>query len=932
MADSFIEIKNARVHNLKGIDVKIPHNKMVVISGLSGSGKSSLAFDTLYAEGQRRYVESLSSYIRQFLGRINKPEVDYIKNLPPSIAIGQKVINNNPRSTVGTTTEIYEYIKLLFARIGKTISPLSNTVVQKDNIGDVVKFIINLPINTEALLLSPIILPENRTITEHLQILQQQGFSRIVIDNEVVRISGFLRTSHSDNKERTSVKKTKKINLLIDRVINDAQDATANRLADSVQTAFFEGHSSCEVLYIIDNKNITKKFSTSFEADGIMFEEPNDKMFSFNNPAGACPKCEGLGRIVGISSDLVVPDTSRSIFDDAIVCWKTEGAKEWKNALIYNASKFNFPIHKPFLELLDEQKRVLWHGNEYFGGIYQYFEFVESQQFKIQYRVLLARYRGNTVCSECNGTRLKKEASYVKVAGYSISELVDLPIVELKNIFDNLKLTATEERISKRLLMEIRSRIIFLLDVGLGYLTLNRQSNTLSGGESQRINLATSLGSALVGSLYVLDEPSIGLHPRDTDRLLSVLRRLKELGNTVVIVEHDSEIIRTADYLIDIGLFAGQLGGEVVFGGIANKATANQIDNSFTLKYLFGKEKVEIPKLRRKWNNFIEVKNAGINNLKNISVKFPLGVTTVITGVSGSGKSTLVRDVLFVELQKYFNSNRSISGKLSGSLHLIDNVDFINQSPIGKSTRSNPVTYIKAYDDIRKLFADCQFSKQMGFSPAHFSFNQDGGRCEFCNGEGIITVPMQFMADVELECEVCHGRRFKPDILDARYREKNIFDILEMTVNQAIEFFSEGDNSTVKRIAKRLKPLQDVGIGYIKLGQSSATLSGGESQRVKLASFLVNESINPMVFIFDEPSTGLHTHNIKTLLKAFDALIAKGHTIIIIEHNLDIIKSADYVIDLGPEGGKLGGNIVMQGTPEEVAGCDKSITGKYLKL
>ncbi|MDR1544521.1 MAG: excinuclease ABC subunit UvrA [Prevotellaceae bacterium] len=919
-----IEIKNARVHNLKCVDVNIPHDKLVVISGLSGSGKSSLAFDTLYAEGQRRYVESLSSYIRQFLGRMNKPEVDYINNLPPAIAIEQKVISNNPRSTVGTQTEIYEYLKLLFARIGQTVSPISGDAVKKDSVGDVVKFIINLPLNTEVLLLSPLVLPENRILAEHLQILSQQGFSRIFVNNEIVRISNFF-------SEKTE-KKLKNILLLVDRIINDGQNETANRLADSVQTAFFEGHNSCEVFYIIDNQKNTKKFSHSFEADGIIFEEPTEKMFSFNNPLGACPDCEGFGKRQGIAPELVIPDTTLSVYEDAVLCWKNEMGKEWKNALIYSADKFAFPIHKPYNQLTENQRNTLWQGNKYFGGIYQFFDFIQSQQYKIQYRVMLARYRGITVCQTCGGTRLKKEASYVKINGFSISDLVDLPISELRELFDNLQLNKQDENISKRLLVEIRSRLSFLVDVGLGYLTLNRQSNTLSGGESQRINLATSLGSALVGSLYILDEPSIGLHSRDTEQLLGVLKQLKELGNTVIIVEHDNEIIHSADYLIDMGPKAGRLGGEVVFCGVPAQASENEIDKSITLKYYFGKEKIETPILRRKFNNFIEVKNANANNLKNLTVKFPLGVITCVTGVSGSGKSSLVRDVLFAELQKYFNSGKNSTNKLSGSLHLIDNVEFINQSPIGKSTRSNSATYIKAYDEIRKLFSDCPLSKQMNFTPANFSFNQDGGRCDFCQGEGIITVPMQFMADVELECEHCKGQRFKQDILDVRFRGKNIFDVLEMTVNQAIEFFDNDKNSTEKRIVKRLKPLQDVGIGYVKLGQASSTLSGGESQRVKLASFLANESIKPMVFIFDEPSTGLHTHDISTLMNALNALIIRGHTIIIIEHNLDIIKCADYVIDLGPDGGKNGGEIVAAGAPEQIAKNEKSITGKYLKF
>ncbi|MDY4850515.1 MAG: excinuclease ABC subunit UvrA [Paludibacteraceae bacterium] len=925
--EKFIEIQNARVHNLKGVDVQIPRNRLVVITGLSGSGKSSLAFDTLYAEGQRRYVESLSAYVRQFLGRMNKPEVDFIRGIPPAIAIEQKVISSNPRSTVGTTTEIYEYLKLLFARIGRTYSPVSGIEVRRDSVADVVDFMVNLPEGTPAYLMAECRPQPDRPLARQLEMLMQQGFSRVAIKKQFYRISEVLADD--------ALLKTKSVKLLIDRITARNDKETQNRLADSVQTAFYEGNNACEVAYGEKDNMAIRRFSQAFEADGIVFDEPNENMFSFNNPIGACPVCEGFGKVMGIDPDLVIPDKSLSVYDDAIVCWRGAVMSEWKKQLIVNASKFDFPIHRPYCELSAAQQRLLWTGNQYFQGLNAFFEFLQTQQYKIQYRVMLARYRGKTVCPECGGTRLRKEANYVKIAGRCLSDLVDLPIDELSAFFARLQLNDHDEQVAKRLLVEIRSRLTFLQEVGLGYLTLNRLSNTLSGGESQRINLATSLGSALVGSLYILDEPSIGLHARDTARLIAVLRKLQALGNTVVVVEHDSDIIREADYLIDMGPQAGRLGGEVVWSGCAADATDADCDRSYTLKYLLGKEQIPLPVARRHWSNYIEVKGACANNLQNIDVRFPLQVLTVVTGVSGSGKSSLVRDVLYNALKRRLSdegSSLSVAcAAVDGSVHLLSDVEFVSQSPIGKSTRSNAVTYIKAYDEIRKLFADQPLSKQMGFTAAYFSFNQDGGRCPECQGEGTVTVPMQFMADLVLECEACHGQRFKNDVLEVRYRGQNIFDVLEMTVNQAIDFFAASDGAIERRIVKRLLPLQAVGIGYIKLGQSSSTLSGGENQRVKLAAFLANEQQTPMMFIFDEPTTGLHTHDVRTLLKAFDALLANGHSVVVIEHNLDVIKSADYVIDIGPEGGKNGGRIVCAGTPEEVAACTASHTGHYLR-
>ena len=934
-----ILVKGARVHNLKNIDVEIPRNKLVVITGLSGSGKSSLAFDTLYAEGQRRYVESLSSYARMFLGRMSKPEVDYIKGIPPAIAIEQKVNTRNPRSTVGTSTEIYDYIKLLYARIGRTYSPVSGELVRKHEADDVVQAALEYPDGTRLMVLAPVGPKEGISSEERLNLFLQNGFSRIVIDGEILRISDLLA---NNQKPDTS----KDIYLLIDRLEVDHSASGISRLTDSVETAFLEGSEACTLKILTENETITSHFSKAFEADGIQFELPNENMFSFNNPLGACPVCEGFGKIIGIDEDLVVPNKSLSIYEDAVVCWRGEVMSEYKKQLIRTADQFNFPIHKPFIELTDEQRELLWTGNSYFEGLNAFFNMLEANQYKIQYRVMLARYRGKTICPACKGTRLKKEVNYVKINNVPITELVQLPVRRLHEFFETLDLDEHDASVAKRLLIEIKNRIRFLMDVGLDYLTLNRLSNSLSGGESQRINLVTSLGSSLVGSLYILDEPSIGLHSRDTHLLIKVLHQLRDLGNTVVVVEHDEEIMRAADYIIDIGPEAGRKGGNVVWQGKPEmqppKAPQSPLPLrdfplrglSYTLDYLHGLEKIEVPLHRRKWNNYIEVLGARENNLKGINVKFPLGIMTVVTGVSGSGKSSLVKTVFYSALKKYYGGVAEKTGQfgsLRGSMHLAKDIEFVDQNPIGRSSRSNPVTYIKAYDEIRKLFADQQLSKQMGYQSSHFSFNTPGGRCEECQGEGTVTVEMQFMADLVLECEHCHGKRFKQDILDVSFKEKNIYDVLDMTVNQAIEFFSEHTGSTEKRIVKRLLPLQNVGIGYVKLGQSSSTLSGGESQRVKLASFLANEKPEPTIFVFDEPTTGLHFHDIKTLLKALNALIAKGHTVIIIEHNLEVIKCADHVIDIGPEGGENGGNVVFEGTPEELVNCECSYTGKFLK-
>ena len=919
-----IFIKGARVNNLKNIDVEIPRDKLVVITGLSGSGKSSLAFDTLYAEGQRRYVESLSAYARQFLGRMSKPECDYIKGIPPAIAIEQRVNTRNPRSTVGTSTEIYEYLRLLYARIGKTISPISGVEVKKHQASDVVRDVLAYPVGTRLAVFAPVVLPEGRAMKEQLEILQKEGYTRLWIGDTIYRIGEVLADA--------ALLAAPHVELLIDRLAVSDDKTLKSRLADSVETAFFEGHDTCIVRIYLPEEVVVKEYSKRFEADGMTFEEPSDMMFSFNNPLGACPTCEGFGRVLGIDENLVIPDKSLSVYQGAVMCWKGEVMGEWLKEFIIKSERYHFPIHRPYYDLTQKEKDLLWHGARGLHGIDDFFKFVEENLYKIQYRVMLARYRGKTVCPTCKGARLRPEALYVKVGGKNIAELVAMPVTAAKAFFDQLKLDETDAAVAKRLLTEISNRLQFLLDVGLGYLTLDRLSSSLSGGESQRINLATSLGSSLVGSLYILDEPSIGLHSRDTDLLIKVLRQLQALGNTVVVVEHDEEIIRAADYIIDIGPKAGRLGGEVVYQGPVNELQT--CSNSYTVRYLTGEEQIEVPPFRRKWNNYIEVKGARKNNLKGIDVKFPLNVMTVVTGVSGSGKSSLVRDIFYEGVKHYLDEAAHLMvdcKALEGDMHLIKGIEFVDQNSIGKSSRSNPVTYIGAYDEIRKLYADQPLARQMGYSAAYFSFNKEGGRCEECKGEGKITVEMQFMADITLECDVCHGKRFKQEVLDVEYNGVNIYDMLEMTVNQAIEFFEQHPGTQEKRIMKKLKPLQDVGLGYIKLGQTSSTLSGGENQRVKLAYYLGQEKQEPTLFVFDEPTTGLHFHDIKTLLKAFDALIEKGHTVVIIEHNMDVIKCADYLIDLGPEGGNAGGNLVCCGTPEEVASCETSYTGQFLR-
>ena len=929
MSDSkYISIQGAKVNNLKNISVDIPRGKLVVVTGLSGSGKSSLAFDTLYAEGQRRYVESLSSYARQFLGRMSKPECDFIKGIPPAIAIEQKVSSRNPRSTVGTSTEIYEYLRLLFARVGKTYSPISGQLVKKHTTEDIVNCMLDFPQGTKFTVLAPLTPREGRTLTEQLDIDMKQGFVRVEVNRQVMRIEDYLQTLSNSPEEKDSKKAN--VYLLIDRMSADTDQATISRLTDSAETAMYEGDGTCMLRFQCeDGSTQLFTFSTKFEADGITFEEPSDQMFSFNSPIGACPTCEGFGKVIGIDEQLVIPNRALSVYDGAVVCWRGEKMSEWLKEFLHEAPAHNFPIFTPYYELTQEQKDYLWHGPREKTCIDSFFKMLEENQYKIQYRVMLARYRGKTNCPTCHGTRLKKEAGYVKVGGRSISELVDLPIHDLQEFFRNLQLDEHDAAIAKRILTEINNRIQFLEDVGLGYLTLNRLSNSLSGGESQRINLATSLGSSLVGSLYILDEPSIGLHSRDTDRLIKVLRQLQQLGNTVVVVEHDEEIIRAADYIIDIGPNAGRLGGEIVYQG--DMKDLQKGSNSHTVRYLLGEETIDPPVAHRPWNNYIEVKGARENNLKGIDVRFPLNVMTVVTGVSGSGKSTLVRDVFFKALKREYSESSERPGEhlsLEGDLKMVKDIEFVDQNPIGKSSRSNPVTYVKAYDEIRKLYADQPLAKQLGFTAGYFSFNTEGGRCEECKGEGTVTVEMQFMADLVLECESCHGKRFKADTLEVKFQNKNIYDILEMTVNQAVEFFTEHKQP---KIVKKLRPLQDVGLGYVKLGQSSSTLSGGENQRVKLAYFLSIEKASPTIFVFDEPTTGLHFHDIKKLLEAFDSLISRGHTIVIIEHNLDVIKCADHVIDLGPEGGDRGGNLVIAGTPEEVAQCAESYTGQFLK-
>ena len=927
MASGDIIIKGARVNNLKNVDVSIPRGKLVVITGLSGSGKSSLAFDTLYAEGQRRYVESLSSYARQFMGRMTKPDCDFIRGLPPAIAVEQRTVTRNSRSTVGTSTEIYDYLRLLYARVGKTFSPISGQVVKKHTSTDVINTINSYPDGTRMALLTEIIVPEGREMRTQLDILIKGGYSRLMTkDYRFVDISEVMSAEGDLNAAD--------YRLLIDRLAVTHNRDDELRLLDSLQTAFYEGKDECIVVFWQqDGTTLEHRFSKRFELDGMTFEEPSDLMFNFNNPLGACPTCEGFGSVIGIDENLVIPDRSRSVYDDAVMCWRGQIMGEWKREFIHVASRYDFPIHKPYNELTKNQLDLLWHGSEdnSWKGIDGFFEWIKSKSYAIQFRVLLARYRGKTVCPTCQGTRLKPQAGYVKVGGITISDMTRMPVKELAAWFKNLQLDENDAQIAKRLLTEINSRLDYLCDVGVGYLTLDRLSATLSGGESQRINLATALGSSLVGSVYILDEPSIGLHPRDTHRLIHVLRMLQQIGNTVVVVEHDEDIIRSADYLIDVGPEAGRNGGQITYQGVVSDL--DNATNSYTAKYLTGALSIPVPKTRRKWSQFIEVKGATQNNLKNINVKFPLGVMTVVTGVSGSGKSTLVGKILYPALARQYDQTAEAPGSHSGilgDLSRLQAVEFIDQGPIGKSTRSNPATYLKAFDEIRQLFAQQQLSKQMGYNTGFFSFNSPGGRCEECKGEGTITIEMQFMADITLTCEACHGKRFSRNALDVTFRDHTISDILDMTVNQAIEFFGETNTYNEYKIVRRLKPLQDVGLGYIKLGQSSSTFSGGENQRVKLAYYLSGERQGNTLFIFDEPTTGLHFHDINTLIKSFEQLIGNGHTVIIIEHNLDVIKCADHIIDLGPEGGDKGGNIVIAGTPEEIAKCKDSYTGHFL--
>lgn len=945
---SNIEVRNARVNNLKGISLDIPRDKFIVVAGVSGSGKSSLAFDTLYAEGQRRYVESLSSYARQFLGRMSKPECDTIKGLPPAIAIEQKTIARNPRSTVGTSTEIYEYLRLLFARIGKTYSPISGQEVKKHSTEDILACTRQFQSGTKFVMMAPLVIPENRSLQKQLEMELQQGYARIYYKGAFQRIEDFLEDEAllgEADRERLNTGEHV-IWLLISRMSVEDTPDSISRLLDSAETAFYEGDGECRLMFL--PSNIAYDFSTRFEADGIRFEEPSDNMFSFNSPLGACPTCEGFGRIIGIDEKLVIPNSTLSVYEGCVQCWHGDKMKQWQDEFCRRAARDNFPIFKPYMDLTRQEKDWLWHGlPSDTKDIHQqvsidaFFQMVKENQYKIQYRVMMSRYRGKTVCPDCHGTRLKKEAEYVKINGMSITNLVEMPIANLKEWFDRLQLSEHDAEVGKRLLTEIRSRLQFLVDVGLGYLTLNRQSNTLSGGESQRINLTTSLGSSLVGSLYILDEPSIGLHTRDSYRLIHVLKELQSLGNTVIVVEHDEDIMRAADYLIDIGPDAGRLGGEIVFQGNvadilkdpeapATQALLAKYPKSYSIKYLTGTETIDVPQSRRTWNRSILLRGCRMNNLKGINAEFPLNVMNVITGVSGSGKSSLVKGILYPALKRHLDEVAELPGEyiaLEGDWKEISHVEMVDQNPIGKSTRSNPATYVKAYDAIRQLYAEQPLAKQMGFSAQYFSFNADGGRCEECQGAGVITVEMQFMADLTLTCEACHGQRFKREILDVRFHGKNICEILEMTVSEAIEFFGEHQQKT---IVDRLKPLEDVGLGYIKLGQNSSTLSGGENQRVKLAYFIGKEQQEPTLFIFDEPTTGLHFHDIKRLLAAFDALISRGHSIIVIEHNMDVIKCADHIIDLGPEGGDKGGTIVCQGTPETIAACKQSLTGKYL--
>ncbi|MDR3184841.1 MAG: excinuclease ABC subunit UvrA [Prevotellaceae bacterium] len=919
MKQQYIHVKGARLHNLKNIEVKIPRNRLVVVTGLSGSGKSTLAFDTVFAEGQRRYVESLSAYARQFLGRVNKPDVDFITGIPPAIAVEQKVNTRNPRSTVGTTTEVYDYLKLLYARIGRTISPLSGDEVKRYSVAGVVDFIAEQPAGTRLYILAPLVLPEKTGLLEKLLLLQNEGLTRLECGGNEYRVEEIL--------PKIGVFKNKRLRLLIDRITASSDAEAMSRVADSVQTALDEGNGLCMVESA--DGTVNREFSLRFEADGMTFEEPSVHLFSFNNPVGACPRCEGYGRVVGIDEDLVVPDQSLSIYNDAIVCWRGETMKIYKEKFLMVADRVKIPVHKPYRELTPAQKYLLWEGSSYFTGLNDFFAMLEANKYKIQYRVMLSRYTGKTPCPDCKGSRLRLETSYVKVAGKTISELVVMQVEALHKFMLNVELTPYEQKIAGRILVEIRNRLQFLIDVGLGYLTLNRLSSTLSGGESQRINLATSLGSSLVGSLYILDEPSIGLHPRDTQRLVKVLKQLRDLGNTVLVVEHEEEVIRAADLIIDIGPLAGREGGEVVYAGPPTGA-----GTGLTMAYLNGTEKIDVPKQRRLLRNYIEVTGARENNLQNIDVRFPLEGLVAVTGVSGSGKSSLVKGILHPALARLLDQNSERPGhfdKLQGEVTRIKRVEMIDQDAIGRSSRSNPITYIKAYDEIRKLFSEQPYAKLNGYGHSHFSFNIDGGRCEECQGDGVIKVEMQFMADVTLECEACGGKRFKPDILDVRYKGYNIADVLDFTVNQAVEFFSEQKDATAKKIADKLKPLQNVGLGYIKLGQSSSTLSGGESQRVKLASFLGKDAItDSILFIFDEPTTGLHFHDIKQLLDAFNALISRGHSVIVVEHNMEVVKCADWVIDLGPDGGEQGGKLVFAGTPEDLARCATSCTGRAL--
>lgn len=924
MSEKYIEIKGARVNNLKNIDLKLPRGQFVVITGLSGSGKSSLAFDTLYAEGRRRYVESLSAYARQFLGKMTKPECDFIRGLPPAVAIEQKVNTRNPRSTVGTSTEIYDYMRLLFARVGHTISPISGQEVRKHSVDDVVAAAQACGVGTRLAVVAPVEVPQGRDMATQLDVLAKEGFTRVVRDGAFVGIE--------DAAADKAILAARSVDLLIDRLAV-AEGDERSRLAESVETAFVEGNDRCALLVYGDAGVKRLDFSKRFEADGMTFAEPSDQMFNFNNPFGACPVCEGFGKALGIDEDLVVPDKSLSVYDDAVAPWRGPTMSEWKREFVRHAAKSGFPVHRAYAELTAEQKKFLWQGGDAWVGLDGFFEWMETQRHKIQYRVMYARYRAKTTCPKCHGARLREDAMYVRVGGATIADLVQMSVGDLLRWFENLTLDATETRVAERLLTEIRNRLNYLVEVGLSYLTLDRLSNSLSGGESQRINLATSLGSSLVGSLYILDEPSIGLHPRDTERLIGVLRKLQRLGNTVVVVEHDAEIMRAADTLVDVGPLAGRHGGEIVYAGPTGDIAGTE--RSYTAKYLTGELSIPTPRSRRKWKDYVEITHATEHNLKDVTVRFPLGVFTVVTGVSGSGKSTLVGNILYRALGRKLEVEQAAPGRfgeLRGAVNRVGDIVFVDQNPIGKSSRSNPATYLKAFDEIRELFAQQQASKQMGFTPAFFSFNTEGGRCEECKGEGSITIPMQFLADVTIPCEACHGMRYKRDVLEVKYRDKNINDVLNMTVDQAIEFFGEGTTAVEKRIVRRLLPLQEVGLGYIMLAQSSSTLSGGENQRVKLASFIADDRAKPTMFIFDEPTTGLHFHDISVLLKAFDRLIAKGHTIVVIEHNTDVIRCADHVIDLGPDGGDGGGRIVATGTPEQIAANPDSVTGRYLRL